>query len=561
VNASLGRATATLLLAGLLLSVGPAAGRTGAVAAAGPTGTISGSVTAARTGAPLAGVCVLVGDNHTGAVTELVTDRAGRYRVTVAAGDHRVDFNACTSPLPGYAYERWEGVRAWGHSVTVEAGAHLRGIDAALEPAGTLRGTVRSDVDDRPLPDVCVRATSAGGSRDFVDAGVTGAEGTWSLPNLPPGGWHVRYLDCSPTPPRFVGEHHDDLPLAPTRAYGDTVRVRAGTETVVAASLRLGAAVTGTVRWRHTGAPVHDTAVLHALREDGRKLHPDPYEPDAVTLVGGRQPQRPYPPFLADVPGVYVFGGLEPGWYAVAVDGSMAGAATVFHDGAARLEETSGFRLRPGEVRVTDIDLSPRPSFPWDCNDLDPSRSWRPGSPHLSARLCLHRLGVHQGTRDGHPAAAALATRGQVASLLQRGLGSTLGVPLPAAPPDAFTDDDGSVHEGALNQLAAVGVVRGTAPGRVSPDAPVTRAQLAVLLVRAHEAASGLELRRLGDAFPDDDGHPHEHDVDRAAAAALVTGTADGQFRPAAPARRDQVVTAVTRLLGRANGDGVYVPR
>jgi hypothetical protein len=50
---------------------------------------------------------------------------------------------------------------------------------------------------------------------------------------------------------------------------------------------------------------------------------------------------------------------------------------------------------------------------------------------------------------------------------------------------DAFTDDDGSVHEDSIDRLATAGITDGTATGDFDPGRVVTRAQLASFLVRA----------------------------------------------------------------------------
>jgi hypothetical protein len=63
------------------------------------------------------------------------------------------------------------------------------------------------------------------------------------------------------------------------------------------------------------------------------------------------------------------------------------------------------------------------------------------------------------------------------------------GVELPTDPPDAFADDDGSVHEPAIDALAAVGVVTGRLDRTFGPTADVRRDQLAALVVRAHRLA------------------------------------------------------------------------
>ncbi len=73
-------------------------------------------------------------------------------------------------------------------------------------------------------------------------------------------------------------------------------------------------------------------------------------------------------------------------------------------------------------------------------------------------------------------------TRAQMASFLYRALD------LPDAPTDTFTDDDGSVHEPAIESIAAAGITLGCDPADVSlfcPGKAVTRAQMAGMLSRA----------------------------------------------------------------------------
>lgn len=70
-------------------------------------------------------------------------------------------------------------------------------------------------------------------------------------------------------------------------------------------------------------------------------------------------------------------------------------------------------------------------------------------------------------------------TREQMASFLARALD------LPPATRDWFSDDRGSIHESAINQLAEAGITGGCAPGRFCPDATVTREQMAAFLHRA----------------------------------------------------------------------------
>jgi hypothetical protein len=73
-------------------------------------------------------------------------------------------------------------------------------------------------------------------------------------------------------------------------------------------------------------------------------------------------------------------------------------------------------------------------------------------------------------------------TRGQMAAFLSRHLG------LPAASQDHFGDDTGSTFESDINRLAEAGITKGCNPpanDRFCPDDPLTREQMAALLVRA----------------------------------------------------------------------------
>lgn len=75
-----------------------------------------------------------------------------------------------------------------------------------------------------------------------------------------------------------------------------------------------------------------------------------------------------------------------------------------------------------------------------------------------------------------------LVTRGQMAAFLVRALN------LPPADGETFSDDDGSVFEGAIEALADAGVTRGCNPpanDRFCPNDPVSRAQMAAFLHRA----------------------------------------------------------------------------
>jgi len=129
-------------------------------------------------------------------------------------------------------------------------------------------------------------------------------------------------------------------------------------------------------------------------------------------------------------------------------------------------------------------------------------------------------------------------TRAQMASFLARGLA------LPASSTDAFTDDDGSIHEFDINRVAAAGIATGCGGGGFCPAAPVTRGQMAAFLDRALSLADATQ-----DHFTDDDGSPFELNINRVAAAGITTGCTPTTFCPAAPVTRGQMAAFLHRAL------------
>jgi hypothetical protein len=138
-------------------------------------------------------------------------------------------------------------------------------------------------------------------------------------------------------------------------------------------------------------------------------------------------------------------------------------------------------------------------------------------------------------------------TRAQMATFLARALDLET-----AGHPDAFDDDDGSTHEGAINAVAAAGITEGCADASARlfcPDLAVNRAQMATFLVRA--------LPNLtpgpGDSFGDDDGSVHEPNIEGLVAGGVTLGCDAARpdlYCPGDDVRRDQMATFLGRALG-----------
>lgn len=176
----------------------------------------------------------------------------------------------------------------------------------------------------------------------------------------------------------------------------------------------------------------------------------------------------------------------------------------------------------------------------------EPFRDVRPNSTHGPAIACLASLAITVGITQDTYGPTHDISRGQVASLVARSL-DWAGIELPDGD-DAFDDDDGSTHEQAIDRLAAAGILHGFDDGTFGPTAPITRAQVAAVVARA-ASLSGLRLPASPDAFDDDDGSVHEADIDRLAAAGIVRGVGERRYRPEIPISRAETASLLVRWL------------
>jgi hypothetical protein len=223
----------------------------------------------------------------------------------------------------------------------------------------------------------------------------------------------------------------------------------------------------------------------------------------------------------------------------------------------------------------------------------------------------------HEPT-NGRVAAKLRRRRDRMGSLLAAtavivllGAGTAVAV-LP--PGGSFTDDDGNIHEAAIEAIAADGITRGCNPpvnDHYCPAMTVTRGQMAAFLVRALDltvvdpdvefvdddtslfeadieklATAGITrgcnppdndrycpndlvtrgqmaaflVRAFhytdagtGDLFVDDDTSYFEGDIDRLATAGVTKGCNppdNDRYCPDDPVRRDQMASFLTRALG-----------
>jgi hypothetical protein len=182
------------------------------------------------------------------------------------------------------------------------------------------------------------------------------------------------------------------------------------------------------------------------------------------------------------------------------------------------------------------------------------------GSTHERAIACLVWWKVANGRTSTDFVPFGGVNRDAMATFVARAIVAS-GGSLPADPPNAFTDDDGSVHARAIDQLAAVGIIGGTGGGAYTPGAVVNRGQMARFLANALAHRLGASLPPAANYFPDDDGSRFEADIDRVAALGITGGRSDGSYDPAGLVSRDQMASFLARVLDvLVDGELAVVP-
>ena len=119
-------------------------------------------------------------------------------------------------------------------------------------------------------------------------------------------------------------------------------------------------------------------------------------------------------------------------------------------------------------------------------------------------------------------------------------------------PGGSFTDDNGNIHEGYIEAIAAEGITRGCNPplnDEYCPSDFVTRGQMAAFLART----LGLTDDGGQDWFSDDDGNVFESDINKLAAAGVTLGCNppdNTQFCPFDRVTRGQMAAFLVRAYG-----------
>jgi outer membrane protein assembly factor BamB len=166
-----------------------------------PPGSITGTVTDSN-GAAIAGACVLLVDPTTGEFygQENLTDANGGYSIgDLAPGSYDLYFlYGCQPYAPGnYAPEIYDNAPdlSSAQGVAVIAGQTTSAVNAKLPPGGQITGIV-TDASGNPLSNVAVGVAQVGDVPAVVISTLTGADGTYDLPDLGTGSYLVAFENC-----------------------------------------------------------------------------------------------------------------------------------------------------------------------------------------------------------------------------------------------------------------------------------------------------------------------------------------------------------------------------
>lgn len=175
------------------------------------------------------------------------------------------------------------------------------------------------------------------------------------------------------------------------------------------------------------------------------------------------------------------------------------------------------------------------------------------GTTHADAIDCAAAYGLVSGFGDGTFRPNEPITREQMASFIAAWLRTATGVSLKVPEEPRFDDVVGGVHAGAIDALAAVGIVGGRADGTFGPTETLTRGQFTRAVANAISYADifatdgPLPPPAPGVAFTDTLGTTFEDTIHRLAGVGIALGTGDGAFSPTDPVTRGQLSTFLMR--------------
>ena len=490
------------------------------------------------------------------AITGVVIDNGGPVAgatVRVAEdfdGDGSIDFSAAVITGPDGSYRIPVPRANWTYTTRVEAPVRVGGqtvvrrssqssaVGDARGSGGTFSATraiggllllAGSKTDDSaavvPLPPgVRVEATLVGTGAGQAQRQVqVGSDGSYTVGGVTPGEYQIHFQVITP----------DGQKLAGTTA---TVKVERDGALALQTTL---IDPYGTVTDAATGLPVAGVKMrlMWADTELNRRLGRKPDTEVALPLLSGFPPSDNADPQWTSAAGQYAW--------------------MVFPDADYYLlAEKEGYLTYDSRQEKREVPVQP-----------GEDSYVQGGIIHVGESIVKYHLwiqpksGVHRAYITGYPDGEVKPdrplTRAEVATMLARLTGAAAPAQADLPYSDVAADHWARPYIAAA---AAAGLLRGDPDGAFRPEAPLSRAEAAVIAMR---------LRYLvplpGASFSDLDGHWAAGAVQSAVAAGIVRGLPDGSYAPTAASRaapcRSQRLRAAAHLPAGGWAAAVRSPR
>jgi len=158
--------------------------------------------------------------------------------------------------------------------------------------------------------------------------------------------------------------------------------------------------------------------------------------------------------------------------------------------------------------------------------------------------------GITAGCGNSNYCPIAPVTRAQMAVFLERGMNGSDYSP-PAATGTVFLDvGAGDFAASFIEQLSSDGITAGCGNNNYCPDAVVTRAQMAVFLLRAEHGSSYSPPAATGVFVDVPLSYWAVHWIEQLAAEGITAGCGGGNYCPEAQVTRDQMAVFLVRTFG-----------
>ena len=236
------------------------------------------------------------------------------------------------------------------------------------------------------------------------------------------------------------------------------------------------------------------------------------------------------------------------------------GVGVLDTDGDGVPDDQDAFPNDPNEWEDTDGDGIGNNADPDDDNDGVPDEQddfplgrfddAPPGYWAFVFIEALARSGITAGCGGDNYCPLAPVTRAQMAVFLERGINGANYSP-PAATGNVFLDvGAGDFAAAWIEQLFSDGITAGCGNNNYCPNADVTRAQMAVFLLRA-KYGSGYSPPAASGVFNDVDlGYWAVAWIEQLAAEGITAGCGGGNYCPEQQVTRDQMAVFLVRTFG-----------